>query len=123
MKQLHLLLSVCAAGAYSFSAGAAVTAESCSLSHIKQVADEEGLNKARALSADCIQKGYLTTKEAVQRGWATAKEESGDGYDDAKRTVKEGYEAAKDGAVRTYDAAKEGLSAFGAAFKKEFSKD
>ena len=121
MKQLLLLLSVCAAGAYSFSAGAAVTAESCSLSHIKQVADEEGLNKARALSADCIQKGYLTTKEAVQRGWATAKEESGDGYDDAKRTVKD--EAAKDGAVRTYDAAKEGLSAFGAAFKKEFSKD
>ena len=84
MKQLLLLLSVCAAGAYSFSAGAAVTAESCSFSHIKQVAD---------------------------------------GYDDAKRTVKEGYEAAKDGAVKTYDAAKEGLSAFGAAFKKEFSKD
>ena len=123
MKPLLLLLSFCAAGACSLSAAAAVTAESCSLSHIKQVADEEGLNKARTLSADCIQKGYLTTKEAIQRGWATAKEESSDGYDDAKRTAKEGYEAAKNGAVRTYDAAKEGLSAFGAAFKKEFSKD
>lgn len=123
MKQLFLLASFCAVGAFSLSAGADVTAESCSLTHIKQVADEEGLIKARALSADCIEKGYLSTKEAVQRGWATAKEESGDGYDDAKRTVKEGYEAAKDGAVKTYDAAKEGLSAFGAAFKKEFSKD
>lgn len=122
MKQLFILAAL-AAGTFSLSAQAAVTAESCSLAAIKKVADEEGLIKARALSADCIEKGYLTTKEAVQRGWSSAKEESGDGYADTKRAVKEGYEATKDGAVKTYEAAKEGLSAFGAAFKKEFSKE
>lgn len=65
MKDLLLAAALAAA---CTSPAFAADADACTPSNIKRIADEEGLNKARALSSECISKGYLSAKESAASG-------------------------------------------------------
>lgn len=40
----------------------------CKASYIKEVADKEGLDKAKALTNDCLAKGYDNARGALEKG-------------------------------------------------------
>lgn len=42
-----------------------ITSEHCSPAYIKQVADTEGLDKAKKLSSDCINAGFDSAEKAL----------------------------------------------------------
>lgn len=49
------------------------TAEECTASHIKSIADNESLSKASELTKACLKKGYRSTKEDVASGYEALK--------------------------------------------------
>lgn len=70
------------------SAMAAVSKSDCSVSNINQIAMNQGLSKATALSKECIAKGYTASKswlmEKGSKGADFAKDKGSDGWDFAK---------------------------------------
>lgn len=79
MKGLILISTVAfSLASFAASASEAPSESVCSLTHLKQVADKEGLDPAGALAKECIGKGYTA----------------------AKAFFAEGYDAGKEGAVR-----------------------
>ena len=98
MKGL-ILISTAAFSLASFAVCASETpSESvCSLTHLKQVADKEGLDPAGALAKECIGKGYTAAKAFFAEGYDAGKEGAVSGYDKAKELAKDGYEDVKEG--------------------------
>ena len=59
MKGLILISTVAfSLASFAASASEAPSESVCSLTHLKQVADKEGLDPAGALAKECIGKGY-----------------------------------------------------------------
>lgn len=48
--------------------------KTCSPSYIKEVADKEGLDKAKALSSACLEKGYDNALSSIDKAGAALKE-------------------------------------------------
>ena len=66
MLRFVLVLIVAAAAIWYFYPGALTpTSEHCSPAYIKQVADSEGLAKAKELSAKCLEEGFAGAKGAL----------------------------------------------------------
>ena len=48
--------------------------KTCSPAYIKEVADKEGLDKAKALSSACLEKGYDNALSSIDKAGAALKE-------------------------------------------------
>lgn len=48
--------------------------KTCSPTYIKEVADKEGLDKAKALSQACLEKGYDNALSSIDKAGAALKE-------------------------------------------------
>lgn len=86
MTKFALLAALSAAAAALALSGCSrsleATPEHCSADYIKSVADKEGLDKAKELTSNCLEKGYNDAKDAVSR--------VGKAFEDAGATLKEG---------------------------------
>ena len=110
MKGLILISTVAfSLASFAASASEAPSESVCSLTHLKQVADKEGLDPAGALAKDCIGKGYTAAKAFFAEGYDAGKEGAVSGYDKAKELAKDGYEDVKEGSKDAYDKAKDGV--------------
>ena len=68
MKGLILISTVAfSLASFAASASEAPSESVCSLTHLKQVADKEGLDPAGALAKECIGKGYTAAKLSLRR--------------------------------------------------------
>lgn len=119
MKGLILISTVAfSLASFAASASEAPSESVCSLTHLKQVADKEGLDPAGALAKECIGKGYTAAKAFFTEGYDKAKEFAKDGYEDVKEGSKDAYDKAKDGVVEGAGAAWNGLKEAGASVKE-----
>lgn len=74
MKGLILISTVAfSLASFAASASEAPSESVCSLTHLKQVADKEGLDPAGALAKECIGKGYTAAKAFFAEGYAPAR--------------------------------------------------
>ena len=107
MKGLILISTVAfSLASFAASASEAPSESVCSLTHLKLVADKEGLDPAGALAKECIGKGYTAAKAFFAEGYDAGKEGAVSGYDKAKELAKDGYEDVKEGSKDAYDKAK-----------------
>ena len=98
MKGLILISTVAfSLASFAASASEAPSESVCSLTHLKLVADKEGLDPAGALAKECIGKGYTAAKAFFAEGYDAGKEGAVSGYDKAKELAKDGYEDVKEG--------------------------
>ena len=112
MKGLILISTVAfSLASFAASASEAPSESVCSLTHLKLVADKEGLDPAGALAKECIGKGYTAAKAFFAEGYDAGKEGAVSGYDKAK-------ELAKDGVVEGAGAAWNGLKEAGSSVKE-----
>ena len=132
MKGLILISTVAfSLASFAASASEAPSESVCSLTHLKQVADKEGLDPAGALAKECIGKGYTAAKAFFAEGYDAGKEGgtyghlqtaceelAKDGYEDVKEGSKDAYDKAKDGVVEGAGAAWNGLKEAGASVKE-----
>ena len=110
MKGLILISTVAfSLASFAASASEAPSESVCSLTHLKLVADKEGLDPAGALAKECIGKGYTAAKAFFAEGYDAGKEGAVSGYDKAKELAKDGYEDVKEGSKDAYDKAKDGV--------------
>lgn len=69
MKKI-LFLFVCALACFiiftTYFDKLSASAEHCSPAYIKQIADTEGLDKAKKLSSDCIDAGFDSAEQALR---------------------------------------------------------
>ncbi len=63
-----LLCGACATMLMGCSDKFSPSDEHCKASYIKEVADKEGLDKAKALTNDCLAKGYDNARGAIEKG-------------------------------------------------------
>ena len=85
MKGLILISTVAfSLASFAASASEAPSESVCSLTHLKLVADKEGLDPAGALAKECIGKGYTAAKAFFAEGYDAGKEGAVSGYDKAK---------------------------------------
>ena len=63
-----ILMGACAASLSGCSARFSPSDDHCKASYIKEVADKEGLDKAKALTNDCLAKGYDNARGALEKG-------------------------------------------------------
>ena len=116
MKGLILISTVAfSLASFAASASEAPSESVCSLTHLKLVADKEGLDPAGALAKECIGKGYTAAKAFFAEGYDAGKEGAVSGYDKAKELAKDGYE---DGVVEGAGAAWNGLKEAGSSVKE-----
>ena len=119
MKGLILISTVAfSLASFAASASEAPSESVCSLTHLKQVADKEGLDPAGALAKECIGKGYTAAKAFFAEGYDAGKEGAVSGYDKAKERSKDAYDKAKDGVVEGAGAAWNGLKEAGSSVKE-----
>ena len=91
MKGLILISTVAfSLASFAASASEAPSESVCSLTHLKLVADKEGLDPAGALAKECIGKGYTAAKAFFAEGYDAGKEGAVSGYDKAKELAKDG---------------------------------
>lgn len=110
MKGLILISTVAfSLASFAASASEAPSESVCSLTHLKQVADKEGLDPAGALAKECIGKGYTAAKAFFAEGYDAGKEGAVSGYDKAKDGVVEGAGAAWNGLKEAGSSVKESL--------------
>ena len=110
MKGLILISTVAfSLASFAASASEAPSESVCSLTHLKLVADKEGLDPAGALAKECIGKGYTAAKAFFAEGYEDVKEGSKDAYDKAKDGVVEGAGAAWNGLKEAGSSVKESL--------------
>jgi len=70
MKGLILISTVAfSLASFAASASEAPSESVCSLTHLKLVADKEGLDPAGALAKECIGKGYTAAKAFFAEGY------------------------------------------------------
>ena len=114
MKGLILISTVAfSLASFAASASEAPSESVCSLTHLKLVADKEGLDPAGALAKECIGKGYTAAKAFFAEGY-----DAKDGYEDVKEGSKDAYDKVKDGVVEGAGAAWNGLKEAGASVKE-----
>ena len=123
MKGLILISTVAfSLASFAASASEAPSESVCSLTHLKLVADKEGLDPAGALAKECIGKGYTAAKAFFAEGYDAGKEGAVSGYDKAKELAKDGYEDVKEGSkdavVEGAGAAWNGLKEAGSSVKE-----
>ena len=90
MKKTLFILVCALAGTVMFTACSgkfSPSSEHCSPSYIKQVADTEGLDKAKKLSSDCIAAGFDSAEQAL-RNAGDAIKEAGNAIKDAGSNLK-----------------------------------
>ena len=88
MKGLILISTVAfSLASFAASASEAPSESVCSLTHLKLVADKEGLDPAGALAKECIGKGYTAAKAFFAEGYDAGKEGAVSGYDKAKEVA------------------------------------
>ena len=81
MKGLILISTVAfSLASFAASASEAPSESVCSLTHLKLVADKEGLDPAGALAKECIGKGYTAAKAFFAEGYDAGKEGAVSGY-------------------------------------------
>lgn len=93
MKKLYILIAISAGLALSGCSNEwDITDSTCTISHINEVAQKEGLEKARALTEACVKGGYKDLAEQVDKAHDAAK----DTYNDTKDAVTEKLQNAQD---------------------------
>lgn len=91
MKKLLFLLVCIIAGAFVYLAyfdDLAASREHCTAAYIKQVADTQGLDKARKLSGDCLSAGFASAQKSLKDA-AKAFEKAGSAIGEAAEDLKE----------------------------------
>lgn len=86
----------------------------CSLKFIKNVAEKDGMEKARHLSGKCIAKGFNESKEWSkehgEKAWDKTKEGSAKAWDKTKEGSAKAWDKTKEGSAKAWDKTKEGTA-------------
>ena len=109
MKKLILLLAAAVAlpaAAWDYPA----TSHNCSVKFINQVAEKDGMEKARHLSSKCISKGFNESKEWSKehssKAWEKTKKGSEKAWNNTKKGTSKAWEGTKKGTSKAWDKTK-----------------
>lgn len=93
MKKLYLLTALSVGFILSGCSNEwDISDSTCSIPHINEVAQKEGLEKARALTEACVKGGYEGLAQQVDKAHDAAKET----YNDTKNVVTEKLQSAQE---------------------------